>query len=208
MNRQTLVGQVAVFFRHGSNLAILATLLGVAGVLGPRLADLWPYAVLGLLLFPLHEYALHRWVLHAPPVGSGWVYRLQRRTHYDHHLEPDRIELLFTPCFAFGPLVAVNALLYWVLSRSVPVTLALMAGSLTGYLYYEWVHYVAHLPGTPRTPWGRWMKKYHRWHHYKNERYWYGVTTPLVDMLLGTYRRVEAVPKSAHTRELYEALRR
>lgn len=202
--------RVAVFFRHGSNLAILATLLGCVGLWCRSfdVSSLWPFVVLGLLLFPLHEYGVHRWLLHARPVGSGWFYRLQRRTHYDHHQDPDRVELLFTPLYLYLPLVTFHALVYLAVSRSLGVTLALMAGSLCGYLYYEWVHYVAHLPGVPRTAWGRWMKKYHRWHHYKNERYWYGVTTPLVDMLVGTYRRVDEVATSATTRQLYEAPRR
>ena len=44
--------------------------------------------------------------------------------------------------------------------------------------YYEWVHYVAHVPFRPLTPVGRYMKKYHLWHHFKNERRWFGVTNP------------------------------
>lgn len=210
MRGRTLPGQVAVFFRHGSNLAILATLLGALGTVAWRHdpGRLWPFMGLGLALFPFIEYAVHRWILHARPVGSGWFYRMQRRTHYDHHQEPDRIDLLFTPLFLFGPLLVAHALLFFAVSRSEGVTLALMAGSMLGYLYYEWVHYVAHLPGAPATAWGRWMKKVHRWHHYKNEHYWFGVTTPLVDWLMGTYRRVEEVQKSSTTRQLYEAPRR
>lgn len=210
MPANTRLRQVGVFFRHGSNMAMAIALTGTTLVLAVRYDPqvVWPFVLLGLFLFPLYEYAVHRWVLHARPMGSGWIYRLQRLIHYDHHQDPDRIDWLFTPVFLFLPLIALHALLYHLVSRSMPVTLALLTGSLLGYLHYEWVHYVAHLPGTPSTPWGRWLKKYHRWHHFKNERYWFGVTSPFIDMLMGTCRPVEAVEKSSTTRQLYEIPRR
>lgn len=65
-------------------------------------------------------------------------------------------------------------------------------GSLGLLLYYEGSHYVSHRPIAPLTPWGRWMKKYHLWHHFKNEHDWYGVTNPSMDLLFGTYRDVSA----------------
>lgn len=209
MHGQTFVRQVGAFFRHGSNLAMAVALLAAgAYLLGYHdLRALWPFLVVGLILFPAYEYAVHRWLLHAPPIGSGWCYRLQRRIHYDHHREPDRIELLFTPLFLFLPLIAGHLALFSAVTRSLSVSLALLTGSLLGYLHYEWVHYVAHLPGMPRTPWGRWLKKYHRWHHYKNEHFWFGVTSPVVDMLMGTYRPVEDVDTSPTTRQLYEVPR-
>lgn len=197
------------FFGHGSNAAMAATLTATALLLvlrhDPR--AVWPFVLLGLFLFPCYEYAVHRWILHARPMGSGRIYRLQRLIHYDHHQDPDRIDRLFTPFFLFLPLIALHGLLYYLVSRSVPVTLALLTGSLLGYLHYEWVHYVAHRPGTPRTLWGRWLKRYHLRHHYKNERYWFGVTTPLVDMLMRTDPPVGAVEKSSTTRQLYETPR-
>ncbi|MFB6364316.1 sterol desaturase family protein [Paenibacillus elgii] len=69
-------------------------------------------------------------------------------------------------------------------------------------LYYEWTHYVAHRPIKPITPWGRWMKKVHLWHHYKSKNYWYGVTNPLFDVMLGTFRDEQQVEKSETARNL------
>ena len=92
---------------------------------------------------------------------------------------------------------------YFAITRSAGVTFSLILGNLIGLLYYEWVHYVAHIPYQPRTPFGRWMKKYHLWHHFKNERLWYGVTNPTMDFVSRTYARVDDVEKSGSTRVLY-----
>ena len=96
--------------------------------------------------------------------------------------------------------------MYYVLSRSVPVTLSLMFGNLAGLLYYEWVHYVAHIPVTPMTEWGRRMKKHHLRHHYKNEHFWFGVTNPTMDYVGATYRDVESVERSTTVREIWKGL--
>lgn len=207
---QTRLARIGRFFRHGSNLAMLGTLLGLGALMVGRheVAQGGPYVLGGLLLFPILEYVVHRWVLHAPPLGNGWFYRLQRRAHYDHHRDPDRIELLFTPLFLYVPLVVTYWLLFYAVSHRVSVALALLFGTLLGYLHYEWVHYVAHMPGTPHMPWGPWLKRYHLWHHFKNEHYWFGVTSPLVDMLLGTYRRVDQVEKSKTSRQLFSLPKR
>ena len=76
-------------------------------------------------------------------------------------------------------------------------------GAVLALLYYEWVHYVAHIPFVPRTPFGRWIKKYHLWHHFKNERLWFGVTNPAIDLVVRTYRRVEDAERSGSTRVLH-----
>jgi len=77
------------------------------------------------------------------------------------------------------------------------------AGQRLGLLWYEWVHYVAHIPYVPKTAFGRWIKKYHLWHHYKNERMWFGVTNPSMDFVGRTYARVDDVERSGSTRVLF-----
>ena len=80
--------------------------------------------------------------------------------------------------------------------------LSVVLGSMLGLFHYEWVHYVAHIPYRPRTSFGRWMKKYHLWHHFKNEHYWFGVSNPVLDAVHRTYRDPEAVPRSTTARGL------
>ena len=77
---------------------------------------------------------------------------------------------------------------------------SLLAGAALAILHYEWVHYVAHTPYRPRTRWGAWIKKYHLWHHYQNERLWFGVTNPSFDFCLRTYARPGEAARTGTTR--------
>ena len=159
---------------------------------------------LGMLIFFTAEYVTHRFQLHAPPVGPEFLRRLQRRLHYDHHEEPNRLDLLFLPLWYAVPAIAVYTGVYYSLSHDWIITQAILLGNMIGLLHYEHVHYVAHIPVVPSTAWGRYMKKYHLWHHYKNEHYWYGVTNPFGDLLGGTYRKQADAEKSSTVRQLYD----
>ena len=54
----------------------------------------------------------------------------------------------------------------------------------------------------PRRGYYQRLVKNHRRHHFKNERYWYGVTMLGGDRLLGTGPEPAAVPTSATARSL------
>lgn len=197
---------VRTFFQHGSNAFIFLTLVSLAVSLlwnGAGTPLLALYIPLGLGIFFLVEYFTHRFQFHAPPVGNEFMKRLQRRMHYDHHREPNRLDLLFLPLWYAIPAVCLFAMLYFKLTGNALVTQALLFGNLLGLLYYEYVHFSAHVSITPSTPWGRYMKKYHLWHHYKNEHYWYGVTNPLFDYLFGTYKPQSEAERSSTVRDLH-----
>ena len=202
--RSSIRPLVVDFIRHGSNAAIalsataLIALVGSQGQLGAHSG----WLAIGLAMFPLFEYVFHRFLLHAPPASIGWVHWVQRQTHYDHHENTTRLDRLFMPIWAFFPLAGALGALYVTLLGPAAGS-ALLSGNLLGLLYYEWVHYVAHVPYAPRTRYGQAMKKYHLWHHHKNEHYWFGVTSPIVDMLCGTHKPVEQVPQSPSARRLH-----
>jgi 4-hydroxysphinganine ceramide fatty acyl 2-hydroxylase len=195
---------VATFLKHGSNVAIVAMSLLLAAAMGLHAVAFVPVAILiGALLFFLTEYSTHRFLLHAPPLKNPFVLRMQHRLHYDHHVEPERLDLLFLPPWFLFPALAIFVAAYFAIARNVAVVAALVLGNLLGLLYYEWVHYVAHIPYRPRTPVGRWMKKYHLWHHFKNEHLWFGVTNPSMDFVWRTYVRVDEADRSGSTRILF-----
>jgi 4-hydroxysphinganine ceramide fatty acyl 2-hydroxylase len=192
------------FVRHGSN----ALLLAVAGVLavlfGAGAVAFVPLAAaVGALVFFLSEYVTHRFVLHARPVRHPFVLRLQHRLHYDHHRDPSDLGLLFLPPWFVVPVVVLYLAVAYGTTRAPGTSASALFGAVVALLYYEWVHYVAHVPYIPRTRFGRWMKKYHLWHHFKNERLWFGVTNPSIDFLAGSYRRAEDAPRSISTRILF-----
>lgn len=192
------------FLRHGSNVLILCTiLLLLAAGLTPRV-HLAAFAVLiGALAFFVSEYTTHRFLFHAKPSRLPFVLELQHRLHYDHHVEPARLDLLFLPPWFVVPVALAFFGVYYAIVRDPGVALSLLLGSLCALFYYEWVHYVAHIPFVPKTPFGRWIKKYHLWHHFKNERLWYGVTNPSMDFLGGSFRRVEDADKTGTTKYLF-----
>jgi len=191
------------FFRHGSNglLALaIASIVVWSPLGGPALPLAWVAA--GALLFYLSEYSWHRFAFHAPPSPWGWMRKLQHRLHYDHHVEPSRLDLLFLPWWFLLPNLAGTAALVWLVLGAALVAPVLL-GVMLAILHYEWVHYVAHIPYSPRTRFGRWMKQYHLRHHFISEKLWFGVSNPTLDVLYRTYREPKGVEKSATVRKLY-----
>jgi 4-hydroxysphinganine ceramide fatty acyl 2-hydroxylase len=191
------------FFRHGSNFLLvlaIAAILVWAVLGGPHLGPLW--IVVGALLFYLSEYSWHRFAFHAPPAPWAWMRRLQHRLHYDHHAEPNRLDLLFLPIWFLGPNMLITAgLVYLILGAS--FVAPIMLGVMLAIFHYEGVHYIAHIPYQPRTRFGRWMKQYHLRHHFISEKLWFGVSNPSLDVLYRTYREPKNVEKSATVRKLY-----
>jgi hypothetical protein len=195
---------VRVFFRHGG-VALLT--LAVAALLGGWLGGvvaLSPGAiVVGALMFYLSEYGMHRFAFHAPPSPWPFMRRLQHRLHYDHHSEPNRLELLFLPWWFLLPNLTITAALVGAIAGAGEVA-PVMLGVMLAILHYEWAHYVAHVPYQPRTRAGRWIKSYHLRHHYISEFYWFGVSNPSMDFVGGTYRDPKQVEKSATVRQIGE----
>jgi hypothetical protein len=195
---------VLAFFRHGSN-AILATL--IAGLSALFLSNLLRFniaaVITGAAIFFVMEYLTHRFAFHARPSRIEPVRKLQNRLHYAHHVDPGRLDLLFLPWWFVLPAALAYGCVYFAVTRSAALTAALLLGNLSAMLYYEWVHYIAHVPYVPITPIGRWMKKYHLLHHYLNEQLWFGVTNPTLDLLAHTYMKAAEAERSTHTRVLY-----
>jgi 4-hydroxysphinganine ceramide fatty acyl 2-hydroxylase len=192
-----------VFLRHGSVAALLAAvaievLAFGLGWIEPR----FTLILLGALLFYLSEYGMHRFAFHAPPLSWPLARKLQHRLHYDHHVEPGRLDLLFLPIWFLVPNLAVATVLV-ALVFGAGASMSALFGMMLAILHYEWVHYVAHIPYQPRTQFGRWIKQYHLRHHFISEKHWYGVSNPTLDGLFGTFRGPDASEKSATTRKLY-----
>ncbi len=193
------------FGKHGSNLALaLVVLLSISMVISGAWSLHPGLVLLGAVLFFASEYTYHRYAFHAPPVTRvPFILMLQHRLHYDHHTDPHRLDLLFLPLWFVLPQLAVTGALAWLIWPSAASVGALLAGTSAAILYYEWVHYIAHIPYKPRTAWGRWIKKYHLWHHFKNERLWFGVTNPSFDLIMRSYANVSDADQSTTVRNLH-----
>jgi hypothetical protein len=192
------------FFSHGSNsVLVIVLVVAIAAALAGRIALGIIPVLVGVVLFFLSEYGTHRFLLHASPAPWAWLRGYQHRLHYDHHTEPDRLDLLFLPIWFLVPVLTMFALIYAAITHNGSVVASLITGNVIGLLFYEWTHYVAHVPFRPLTPSGRYMKKYHLWHHFKNEKYWFGVTNPGLDFPGRTYLAVTEADRSDTTRTLF-----
>jgi hypothetical protein len=174
----------------------------VLAFLSGAIAPMPLFIILGALMFYLSEYGMHRFAFHAPPVPWPWLRKMQHRLHYDHHVEPNRLDLLFLPLWFLAPNLAVATGIFALIFGAEASASALF-GMMLAILHYEWVHYVAHIPYQPRTRFGRWIKQYHLRHHFISERHWFGVSNPTLDTVFGTFRGPDATEKSATVRKLY-----
>jgi len=195
------------FFRHGATLALAAAIVVSIALfaLGVIAFSFWG-AVAGAAVFFGSEYTTHRFFFHAQPSRIPWILKLQHRLHYDHHIDPPKLELLFLPLWFVVPMALLYYAVFFAITRNVALAYSLTFGSIVATFYYEWVHFVAHVPFTPITPVGKYVKKYHLWHHFKNEHFWYGVTNPSMDFVGGTYRDQEAVERSTTVREIWRGM--
>lgn len=163
---------------------------------------IWVAFVIGMASYALSEYVVHRFLFHMEKPNNPTLLNLIKRLHYDHHVDPNDLKLLFLPLWFSLPGFAIaSGICFWI-TGDLQLTVAYLAGLMAYFLYYEWKHYIAHRSIQPKTKLGKRLKKTHLWHHYKNENYWYGVTHIKFDKTFGTYREHNEVEKSETARNL------
>lgn len=154
---------------------------------------------LGILIWTLVEYTMHRWVFHYQP-KSRWGKQLHFLLHGVHHDYPkDASRLVMPPIVSIPLALLFCGLFFFVFDRVAP---AAFAGFLIGYLFYDMVHYATHHFSMKRGVW-LWLKKYHMRHHYDDDHVGYGVSSPLWDYVFGTRApRPDAANPLADSRDL------
>jgi hypothetical protein len=142
----------------------------------------WVGFAAGIVLVILTEYLVHRFILHEFPKLIPAMYR----GHVAHHEHPTDTDHLFGPVrYDLTAYLFIFALL-WLCSGNVHLAASFVLGAVICQLFYQWKHFVSHRPIVPITPWGKWMKKKHLLHHHLDDHAWYGVSNPVLDVLLGT----------------------
>ncbi|SDU74299.1 sterol desaturase family protein [Gordonia westfalica] len=199
----------AEFVRHPSPW-IMAGFLSVALVARVWLGG-WGFAdvlvpVAMVASFPLVEWLIHVFVLHWRPkrLGPVTIDPLVARKHREHHRNPRDIPLIFIPWqVLIGVVIAaviVGLFVFASAERGLTFLVVLPAIGLV----YEWTHYLIHSDYRPRHAFYRRIWRNHRFHHYRNEHYWFAVTTAgTVDRLLRTYPDPDTVEKSPTAKNLH-----
>jgi hypothetical protein len=204
-----LGGAAKAFWRHPSPWLIGVLLASAAiarGLVGDwRLSDLWTPLVM-LAVFPFFEWVVHVCVLHWRPrhVGRVTIDPLLSRKHRAHHADPRDVPLVFIPWQVhlwLVPLIVAIGLLAFP-RPALGLTFMTVVGLLG--LGYEWTHYLIHSDYRPRSRVYRAIWRNHRLHHYKNEHYWFTVTSSgTADRVLRTYPDPASVATSPTVRDLH-----
>jgi dihydroceramide fatty acyl 2-hydroxylase len=136
-------------------------------------------AMFGMLLWQVIEYGLHRFLFHWKPKNLVAVY-ISFLFHGCHHKFPcdvDRLVFPPIPAAAIASCIFRSLCLYFPLNEA----LAVFSGVLLGYVLYDCCHYFIH---------AGWLKNNisinHMHHHYVDHSQNYGITSPVLDILLGS----------------------
>jgi hypothetical protein len=197
------------FWRHPSPWMISAFLLGsvVARVVVGG-GSWWELLIpAGLIAaFPVIEWVIHVGILHWRPrrLGPVQVDSLLARKHREHHADPRDLPLVFIPWQVLAWLLPAYVVVVLLAVPSTSVAWSLLLSVYALKAGYEWTHYLIHSDYRPRSRAYRAVWRNHRLHHYKNEHYWFTVTTSgTADRLFGTYPDPETVPTSGTARDLH-----
>jgi sterol desaturase/sphingolipid hydroxylase (fatty acid hydroxylase superfamily) len=142
--------------------------------------SIWSVAadiLLGLAVWTITEYVMHRFVFHFHPT-STWGKRIHFIFHGVHHDYPNDAGRLVMPPSASIPLASLFFLFFYLLigNYSFPVFI----GFISGYLAYDMIHYALHHYNFKSEFWKR-LKKHHMLHHYADDTRGYGVTSGMWD---------------------------
>ena len=141
--------------------------------------------LLGILLWTLIEYLIHRYIFHYEP-KTRWGKQLHFVIHGVHHDYPNDARRLVMPPVISIPLAFLFFGLFLLIFGSLAP--AVFAGLVFGYLCYDMLHYATHHLAMKSGVW-LWLKQYHLRHHFKDDHVGYGISSPLWDYIFRTTRK-------------------
>lgn len=143
--------------------------------------------LLGIAIWTLIEYILHRFLFHL----DEWLpdNRVGLTMHFllhgiHHYLPMDKYRLVMPPT-----LFVVLASPFWKLAHAIfywdwSIATAVYCGGIFGYICYDLTHYFLHHQNLPL--WYKQLKKYHLQHHFLDYQNGFGVTSRFWDRIFGT----------------------
>ena len=141
------------------------------------------YFLIGLIVWTLTEYVMHRFIFHFQP-SSEFGKKMHFIFHGVHHDYPrDKKRLVLPPSVS----IPLAALFYYMFSQflSHQLLVAFFPGFLLGYLIYDMLHYAMHHYNFKSGIMKK-IKQHHMLHHYNEPNKGYGVSSSLWDIILRT----------------------
>jgi sterol desaturase/sphingolipid hydroxylase (fatty acid hydroxylase superfamily) len=139
---------------------------------------------LGWLAWTFLEYLLHRFLFHMPAHTPEQKFRSFMVHGYHHEFPNDKLRLVAPPLMSWPLALVVGTLYHYLVGPNMWI---MFAGTATGYVAYDWIHYYTH-HARPSWPLGKFLRRYHMKHHFKDGNAWYGVSSPLWDYVFGTHK--------------------
>lgn len=159
----------------------IAAMIGASSALGAGWLAL--DAALGMLVWSLVEYLMHRFLFHAPAKSEAARVVLLL-VHGHHHLWPDDPRRVAATPIQFGSLAL---LLHGLTTLALPSphARAVWAGTMLGYLAYEAAHWIAHHGRATDGALGA-LRRHHMQHHHVDPASRWGIGSPLWDYVFRT----------------------
>lgn len=162
-------------------IVVAGVWLGLSGGLG--IGSVALMVVLGLAVWTLSEYWLHRLLFHWHPKfpGGDRLHFVIHGVHHDHPNDPMR--LVMPPAVSIPMSALFLGLFYLVLGD--PHAFPAFSGFIAGYLTYDYTHFHVH-HHRPKTKFGKRLREHHMRHHFQDHRFGYGVSSPVWDLVFRT----------------------
>jgi len=141
-----------------------------------------PLWLIGVFLWTLLEYSLHRFIFHFNGTSkiAKTFYFFAHGVHHDYPKDATRLVMPL-------PVSIPLAFFFFYLFESLffPYNDFIFSGIVSGYLAYDFLHYAFHhLPLRGRLL--TYLKTYHLKHHYNDPHSGYGVSNPIWDYVFRT----------------------
>ncbi|KAA0024674.1 sterol desaturase family protein [Antrihabitans cavernicola] len=197
------------FLRHPTPWMLGATV--VVAVAARIIAGDWQWTdalvpVVIVASFPFVEWLIHVCILHWRPrtVAGITIDPLLSRKHREHHVDPRNVPLIFIPWPVLLWLIPLLTLIAIFAFPRIGLGLTYLGTIAVIGCIYEWTHYLIHSDYQPKTRLYKAIRRNHRLHHFKNEHYWFSVTTSgTADRVLHTAPDPETVAKSPTAKNLH-----
>ena len=141
---------------------------------------------LGGLLWQFAEYVIHRFLGHVVKFNN--LFKIE---HDRHHREVHYFSPLIYKFISAIP-ISITLISFIQVFTSLEFAITFTIGFIVLYLWYEYLHWSLHI-SPPRTSYGRFVRKHHFTHHFVSPNINHGVTSPIFDLLFGTYLSTDQV---------------